>query len=121
MADTLIVKVNGGTDEEWVGSWSEFQEANQDGGMSKEELAHILNTITQGEKYFGGGGASSDWTLEVQPHEHDYAFSRGCGATVCLECQDHQGLARCFCGWSQSGADGYRELIEMGEQIESDY
>lgn len=52
-------------------------------------------------------------------HVHDYYLSRTCGVDVCYECRDHKGgLARCFCGWSQSGGDGYRELVEMGENIE---
>lgn len=41
-----------------------------------------------------------------------------CGAWVCSECDHHNGLARCFCGWSLSGADGRAELVEMGETIE---
>lgn len=53
------------------------------------------------------------------PHRHDYIFSRYCGARVC-DCGDHQGLERCYCGWSRSGGNGYRELIEMGETIEED-
>lgn len=52
-------------------------------------------------------------------HVHRYTFNRSCGANVC-ECGDHKGLARCFCGWSRSGGDGYRELIEMGETIDPD-
>ena len=54
-------------------------------------------------------------------HEHKFYFSRTCGADVCTECGYHKGLVRCFCGWSLSGGDGYRELVEMGEQIEDDY
>lgn len=45
-------------------------------------------------------------------------LSRTCGVYVCDECDYHDGLARCFCGWSQSGGDGRRELEEMGETIE---
>lgn len=45
-------------------------------------------------------------------------LSRHCGAWVCRECGNHDGLARCYCGWSESGRDGRRELIEMGEAIE---
>jgi hypothetical protein len=52
--------------------------------------------------------------------QHAYNFSRSCGADVCMECGDHKGLARCFCGWSSSGGDGYKELVDMGEQIEED-
>ena len=52
--------------------------------------------------------------------DHNYYFSRTCGVRVCLECGDHKGLARCFCGWAASGGNGYQELIEMGETIEDD-
>ena len=52
------------------------------------------------------------------PHAHDYHFNRYCGAHVCLNCDDHKGLARCYCDSSQSGRDGRRELIEMGETID---
>ena len=47
-----------------------------------------------------------------------FVFSKYCGANVCLVCDNHQNLARCFCGWSESGGDGRQELIEMGETIE---
>jgi hypothetical protein len=50
----------------------------------------------------------------------EYEFSRYCGARVCPECDNHKGLERCFCGWSRSGGDGRKELIEMGETIEED-
>ena len=54
------------------------------------------------------------------PCQHEYGFIRSCGVQVCNKCGDHKGLARCYCGWSQSGGDGYRELVEMGERIEED-
>ncbi len=44
-------------------------------------------------------------------------LNRYCGAYVCA-CGNHIGLARCYCGWSASGGNGYRELEEMGETIE---
>lgn len=48
-------------------------------------------------------------------------FSRGCGVYVCDECDYHEGLARCFCGWSlTSPGQGRQELEEMGEQIDPD-
>ena len=50
----------------------------------------------------------------------DAVFAPNCGAYVCASCDHHNGLARCFCGWSASGGDGYRELIDMGETIEPD-
>lgn len=42
-----------------------------------------------------------------------------CAAYVC-DCGAHVDLARCYCGWSQSGGDGRRELIEMGERLGDD-
>ena len=54
-------------------------------------------------------------------HTHDYQFRAYCGAKVCDSCEDHEGLARCYCGWAASGGNGIRELIEMGEQIDDDY
>lgn len=51
---------------------------------------------------------------------HMYSFSRYCGVNVCVLCNDHKDLARCYCGWSASGGDGRRELIEMGENIDED-
>lgn len=49
--------------------------------------------------------------------------STHCGVMVCEndECGYHDGLARCYCGWSLSGNNGRRELEEMGETIEEDY
>ncbi len=44
-------------------------------------------------------------------------WSDYCAARVCFRCDHHNTLARCFCGWSTSGDDGRRELIEMGETI----
>jgi hypothetical protein len=45
-------------------------------------------------------------------------FSAHCGAHVCMDCDHHKGLARCYCGWAASGGDGRRELVEMGETID---
>ena len=41
-----------------------------------------------------------------------------CGARVCILCDHHNGLTRCYCGWSESGGDGRAELEELGEVIE---
>lgn len=41
-----------------------------------------------------------------------------CGAWICDNCGNHEGLARCYCGWSLSGNDGRRELEELGETID---
>jgi len=54
------------------------------------------------------------------PCNHEYFFNTNCGAEVCYECDDHKGLARCYCGWSANGGNGLAELIEMGETIEED-
>lgn len=48
-------------------------------------------------------------------------FGTGCGVFVCTCCDEHEGLARCFCGWSAGGGNGYQELLEMGERIEEDW
>ena len=47
--------------------------------------------------------------------------SRGCGVKVCDTCDNHQGLVRCFCGWSADGGDGEAQLREMGENVDEDY
>jgi hypothetical protein len=52
--------------------------------------------------------------------EHKYALVKECGVNVCMDCNDHEGLVRCYCGWASSGGNGYNELLGMGEQIESD-
>ena len=48
-------------------------------------------------------------------------FATFCGCKVCDVCEKHQGLVRCYCGWSLSGRDGRRELEEMGEVIDDEY
>ena len=45
-------------------------------------------------------------------------FNRQCGAYVCINCDTHIGLARCFCGWSRDGSDGRKQLEDMGETID---
>ena len=47
-------------------------------------------------------------------------FSRTCAAKICSECDDHEGLDRCWCGWSKTGGNGYTELSEMGETMEAE-
>jgi hypothetical protein len=54
----------------------------------------------------------------MKVHEHIYHLCESCGVGVCVECEDHKGLARCYCGWSADGGDGYAQLVEMGEPIE---
>jgi len=46
------------------------------------------------------------------------ATDNGCGVAVCDKCDNHKGLARCFCGWSASGGNGLRELQDMGENCD---
>lgn len=64
-------------------------------------------------------------TVRTKPCSNDDCkgiakLSRTCGVYVCDTCNTHQGLERCFCGWSRSGDDGRRELEEMGEVIDED-
>ena len=63
-------------------------------------------------------------------HTHDFVKDYNCGAHVCYDCGHHapwnregevtQNLARCYCGWSESGGNGYDELLAMGECIDDD-
>ena len=60
----------------------------------------------------------------IQPHDCEKCRTRlaaewidYCGARVCFKCDHHEGLTRCYCGWSESGGDGRQELQEMGETI----
>ena len=78
-------------------------------GVSKT-LGHVSKTCAPATTY-----------MSCPEGSHDYEYSKYCGAYVCYDCDHHKGLARCYCGWSESGGDGYRELREMGEQIEEDY
>lgn len=51
--------------------------------------------------------------------EHQFEWSAYCGAQVCLYCDAHKGLVRCFCGWSEtSPGHGREELEDMGETID---
>lgn len=48
---------------------------------------------------------------------HEYESSNYCGASVCVGCDDHRGLARCFCGWSRTAPGHGREELEMAGEI----
>ncbi len=50
--------------------------------------------------------------------ELDVHFVDFCGAWICGSCDHHQGLARCYCGWAESGGNGRTELLELGEVID---
>jgi hypothetical protein len=45
-------------------------------------------------------------------------WSKFCGAKVCTNCDNHAGLARCYCGWSANGGNGRQQLEELGETID---
>jgi hypothetical protein len=64
--------------------------------------------------------SKEETTMELMANEcnHQYEVSTYCGVKVCNLCDDHVGLVRCYCGWSLSGGDGLRELIDMGEVID---
>ena len=51
----------------------------------------------------------------------EYYYGIDCGAYVCSACRAHEGLVRCYCGWSRSGGNGRTELIEMGECLDENY
>lgn len=63
---------------------------------------------------------------KVQPRSQDrectcggtMTWSKHCAAYVCESCDKHDGLARCYCGWSASGGNGRQELIDLGETID---
>lgn len=91
--------------------------ANQD--MTEKQWAAVVKLATKYRRQIGpmpAPGSNLDSCLCGGVFE----FSRSCGAKVCNVCREHKGLARCYCGWSASGMDGYAELVEMGETIEPD-
>jgi len=67
------------------------------------------------------GDEESEDILSCDHGEHLYGFVEHCGAQVCMNCEDHEGLVRCYCGWSFDGGDGRQELIDMGENLEEDW
>jgi len=53
--------------------------------------------------------------------EHVFDWSVYCGARVCDICDHHDGLERCFCGWSLTDpGNGRQELVDMGETIDEE-
>lgn len=50
--------------------------------------------------------------------EHDYQFSDYCGCYVCSTCDDHKGLARCFCGWGLASGES---MSHWNPSLEDDY
>ena len=52
--------------------------------------------------------------------DDSYEWQEECGVDVCSYCGHHKDLARCYCGWGQTGGDGRQELIDMGETIDDD-
>lgn len=74
--------------------------------MRKELRLHHERMIRFHEWMLGGEHVSCN---------HNYRWSRYCGAEVCTECQDHKGLGRCFCGWNL--APGERLEDDIGEAV----
>lgn len=83
-----------------------------------------LEACQQG-RYPVGPGYIDDCSREVFVPSHyrcecggDAYGDRSCGVAICTRCGAHEGLERCFCGWSATrGSDGARELVEMGETL----
>ena len=44
---------------------------------------------------------------------HNYVWSDYCGAKVCTRCNDHKGLAKCYCGYGL--AEGERLEDDIGD------
>lgn len=81
--------------------------------LSKEKLLEVL------EK------ESIDVEIKIDKDEHDLiqyrimqlpdkcencgeravSWVKFCGVNVCSKCEQHQGLAQCFCGWNQSASE----------------
>jgi hypothetical protein len=64
-------------------------------------------------------------TTTTEPRTHGsctcggaWHWDKECAVSVCKRCGKHKGLARCWCGWSESGRNGADELREMGEVIQ---
>lgn len=48
--------------------------------------------------------------------QHEYQYDHHCGAMICVYCNHHQGMVRCYCGWPNGR--GREELEALGERIE---
>jgi hypothetical protein len=73
------------------------------------------------DDFIGGdeGGREKQEKVEKCPCGGEFEPDAFCGASICNACGRHKGLARCYCGWTESGnGNGYQELQEMGETIE---
>jgi len=86
----------------------------ENSGLDLRQVQIILNRFNRMRPEEGGEVMSDPCACGGE-----YEWQGDCGK-VCYECENHKGLARCFCGWSLSGGDGRRELEEMGEVIEPD-
>ena len=82
----------------------------------EEEVNRWATMVRDAEEVHGKGQYHDCKGKHLYPTKMD----RYCGAYLCENCGHHKGLARCFCGWSTSGQDGRRELIEMGEIIDDE-
>lgn len=62
---------------------------------------------------------------------HTFVFTPNCGSHVCVRCELHahvtpdseitQELARCWCGWSVDGRNGYMDLVELDPTLDEYY
>lgn len=103
-----------------------------DNGDTMDTQARSIN-VADAKRYFITG-ESTDYS-EAKPNatrkvtdvselchnegcKGHYNFEKGCGAEVCCSCDDHKGLARCYCGWAKDGGNGRSQLEDLGETIE---
>lgn len=43
------------------------------------------------------------------------SWSKYCGANVCGDCNNHQGLARCYCGWNLQAGEKKIYFFHVGD------
>lgn len=97
-----------------------------------EEQAREIwtNTLIPNDAEQDFYGKEKVMVIDHDFHDHAYELKydgitrqmdRSCGAYVCLDCGDHENLARCYCGWAKDGGDGVAQLRAMGENVEDDY
>jgi hypothetical protein len=92
-----------------------YQECDKSDKLTWEDFYEVIEAVKNRTSF------PAKQTKTCSNCGSDAELDPQCGAYVCTVCENHEGLARCFCGWSLSGDDGRQELIDMGEQIDEDF
>jgi len=89
--------------------------------MSRKDLRQPQSAQMQSSARvaFGKDGTVKD-QLQTSATVRDEQSLEDFTRDLCTSCSDHVGMERCYCGWSKSGGDGRRELVDMGETIDED-